>query len=502
MCYSVKHLFLREFDVNWKETGHFMKSEIKKYHLKHLAEAYRNRKDLRINPEYQRGTKWSLPQKQSLIDSLLRGYALPLFYIHLQERQNTFTGASETTAWLVDGQQRLAAITDYLHNDFGLPDPKKEAPGTIIPSLLKAPPAWHGKKFDELEPENRERLLTRELQVVEMSEDASNEVRDLFIRLQAGTPLTAQEKRDAWPGDFTAFVIRHAGKPDHPASNPKPFFQLVERGKNKMLSGDDEDHYVDGLADTRKFFAGLAMTIMVRERDGVDFVDLKGKTINEFYKENLELKPDDKAAVRVVHTLDRIATLPGFDLLAKKSMSFQMAFHLALLVDSLENGSYVPVWRDGVVPAFQTFQEDMAKARHHYRETKVQLPHYAHFVIHLGGSGSDTADVIRRRHAFFLARTIPQITLKPFDPKRLFDGLEKELIWSRDGRKCKNPDCNRQVPFHEARIHHVVEHSAGGTTVLNNGILVCSECHADRKYMQNLTSTFQKYLEHLMPVGG
>jgi hypothetical protein len=144
-----------------------------------------------------------------------------------------------------------------------------------------------------------------------MREEAPNEVRDLFIRLQAGTPLTAQEKRDAWPGDFTTFVIRHAGKPNHPDSSPKTFFKLVSRGKSKMLSVDDGEHYVDGLADTRKFFAGLAMTIMVRHRSGVDFVDLKGKTINEFYKENLVLQPDDPAADRVLNTLDDAVELPG-----------------------------------------------------------------------------------------------------------------------------------------------------------------------------------------------
>lgn len=473
-----------------------MKSEIKKRPLKELAEAYR--KDLRVNPEYQRGTKWNLPQKQSLIDSLLRGYDLPLFYVHLLDRQNTFTAATETTVWLVDGQQRLAAIADFLHNDFGLPDPKKEAAGTVIPSLLKAPPAWHGKKFDELETEDRDRLLKRELQVVYMREETPNEVRDLFIRLQAGTPLTAQEKRDAWPGDFTLFVIRHAGKPNHPESAPKTFFKLVSRGKSKMLSVDDGEHYVDSLADTRKFFAGLAMTIMVRERQGVDFVDLKGKTINEFYKENLELKPDDAAAARVVHTIDRVASLPGFaDLLTKKPMSFQMAFHFALLVDSLNTGDYVPVWRDNVVKAFEAFQEDVAKARQHYKETGFSLPHHARFVVFLGGSGSDTADVIRRRHAFFLENIYPKITIKPLDNKRLFDGIEKEVIWNRDGRKCKNPACVRQVPFNEAHIHHIIEHSAGGATVLNNGILVCPECHADRKHMQGLSSTFQEYLKQL-----
>jgi hypothetical protein len=31
-----------------------------------------------------------------------------------------------------------------------------------------------------------------------------NEARDLFVRLQAGMPLNSQEKRDAWPGQFTA----------------------------------------------------------------------------------------------------------------------------------------------------------------------------------------------------------------------------------------------------------------------------------------------------------
>ena len=108
------------------------------------------------------------------------------------ERTNSFTHAIETTVLLVDGQQRLAAIAEYLRNEFSLPDAKKEAPGTVLPSLLNNQPSWHGKKFEELTTSDRERLVSRELQVIEMREEASNEVRDLFIRLQAGTPLTAQ----------------------------------------------------------------------------------------------------------------------------------------------------------------------------------------------------------------------------------------------------------------------------------------------------------------------
>jgi hypothetical protein len=484
LTWAVRHFTLKD-----------MKSELKKRNLKALADAYLQR-ELRVNPEYQRGTVWNLPQKQSLIDSLLRGYQIPLFYVHLKQTPN-YTGGVNTTALLVDGQQRLAAIATYLRNEFCLADPKKEKPGSVIPSVSESQPPWHGRKFEELEQEDRKRLIDRDLLVVEMTEDAKNEVRELFIRLQAGTPLTAQEKRDAWPGDFTRFVIRHAGKPSHPDSQPKDFFKLVKRGRT--LSVDDGDHYVDGLADTRKFFAGLAMTIMVRARTGEDFVDLKGKTINEFYMENLDLPDDDQATIRVRRTLDLVAELPGFEsLLAKKPISFQMAFHFALLVDSLNFGEYVPVWRDHIVPAFVLFQADVAAARLHYRQTGYSLPHHQRFVVLLGGSGSDTAELIRRRHDFFISSMHPAMKLKPKDPKRLFGPVEKELIWNRDGHKCQNPKCGRQVNYAEARIHHIIEHVAGGPTVLENGVLVCPQCHDSRAEMQSLAPVFQDQLRQVL----
>jgi hypothetical protein len=339
-----------------------------------------------------------------------------------------------------------------------------------------------------------------------MTADHPNEVRNLFIRLQAGTPLTAQEKRDAWPGKFTLFVIRHAGKPGHPLHNPKAFFNLFPR--SRRLSVADDEHYVDGLAETRKFFAGLAMTIMLRDRSGVDFVDLKGKVINDFYmeKENLELNEQDPAAQRVIRVLDAVAALPGFDGLREgPRMSFQWAFHIALLVDSLVGGNYVSGWRNDVVNAFIEFRAEEAKARLHHRETKESLPHYERFGRLLAGSGSDTAEVIRDRHAFLLAQLYPKIRITPRDPNRCFDTLEKEVIWNRDGGLCQNPDCKRpgrRVSFREATIHHVQEHTAGGPTDLQNGILVCQDCHASRVEMQRLAPIFQEYLRRIYATPG
>ena len=79
-----------------------MKTELKTRKLQSLAAAYSG-KELRVKPEYQRGTVWKLPQKQGLIDSLLRGYQIPLFYVHLEARPNNYTGEFEKTAWLVAG---------------------------------------------------------------------------------------------------------------------------------------------------------------------------------------------------------------------------------------------------------------------------------------------------------------------------------------------------------------------------------------------------------------
>lgn len=475
-----------------------MKTDLKTRKLQSLAAAYSG-KELRVKPEYQRGTVWKLPQKQGLIDSLLRGYQIPLFYVHLEARPNNYTGEVEKTAWLVDGQQRLAAIVGYLQNEFSLPDPKKAKPGSVLPPGTAQLPPWTGKKFDELQPAEKERLQDRDLLVIEMTADHPNEVRDLFIRLQAGTPLTAQEKRDAWPGDFTNFIIRHAGKPGHSLSSPKRFFNLFPRSRG--VSVDDGVHYVDGLAETRKFLAGLAMTIMVREKAEVDFVDLKGATINDFYLENLVLEEGDPGPLRVVRVLDLVAQLPDFESLREgRPMSFQWAFHLALLVDSLNEGRYAAIWREDVVRAFLAFRQEVANAQLHYRETHESRPHYERFSRLLSGSGSDTADVIRIRHSFLLSEVYAKIRLKPLDPQRLFDPLEKEVIWNRDRGICQSPQCQRpgrRVSFRDATIHHVVEHTVGGTTTLQNGILICPECHVNRADMLRLASHFQEYLGRL-----
>src|SRR2546422_10812576 len=113
---------------------------------------------------------------------------------------------------------------------------------------------------------------------------------------------------------------------------------------------------------------------------------------------NLDLKEGGPGALPVVHVLDLVSQLPGFEKLHQgKPLTFQWAFHLALLVDRLDEGHYAAVWREDVINAFIAFRQEVANAQLHYRQTHESLAHHERFGRLLSGSGSDTADVIRLR---------------------------------------------------------------------------------------------------------
>jgi 5-methylcytosine-specific restriction endonuclease McrA len=90
-----------------------------------------------------------------------------------------------------------------------------------------------------------------------------------------------------------------------------------------------------------------------------------------------------------------------------------------------------------------------------------------------------------------------KLEIKLKDPKRLFDVLEREVVWWRDRRTCMNPNCRRAVPFQEATVHHVIEHTAGGPTKLANAVLVCTDCATKRKELQGAEAELKEYLHSL-----
>ena len=86
-----------------------MKAAPQHWTVKHILNLRRN-KLLEVDPEYQRGHVWTRIQQQYFIDSILRGYHIPLFYLHVQKGKTVGTHKVGDRLYIVDGQQRLQAL--------------------------------------------------------------------------------------------------------------------------------------------------------------------------------------------------------------------------------------------------------------------------------------------------------------------------------------------------------------------------------------------------------
>lgn len=85
-----------------------MKYRIENWTIEELKQKYDDKK-LNLNPPYQRKFIWSLKDQQTLIDSILKGYAIPNIFLYEIEK-----GQFE----MVDGQQRSRTILGFLENQF------------------------------------------------------------------------------------------------------------------------------------------------------------------------------------------------------------------------------------------------------------------------------------------------------------------------------------------------------------------------------------------------
>lgn len=61
------------------------------------------------------------------------------------------------------------------------------------------------------------------------------------------------------------------------------------------------------------------------------------------------------------------------------------------------------------------------------------------------------------------------------DPIRNFRGTTLATLLEEASYRCSHPLCDfNDLPL---EAHHIIEHAQGGLTVINNGIILCSDCH-------------------------
>lgn len=422
-----------------------------------LIELYKN-KMLTANPEYQRGVVWGGKQKKKLIDSVFRGYPLPLIYLH--HIKKSVAGMQREDLEIIDGQQRITSLYEYVEGSFSLYDPIKDDREAKFPRFLKDQPCpWGGKSFSSLSPDLQNQLLETQLSIAQIETDNPNTVRDLFVRLQSGLPLNAQEARDAWPGEFCDYVLTLGGKPEIARYPGHPFFQgpmglnpRADRGK------------------TRQFAAQIAVLYFSRRENGASFyADINAGAINDFYFSHVDFEKDSNDARRLNDILSTLYRLLGTG--KRPKLKAHDAIHLILLVDTLWDG-YLRSWESKLAAALDRFTENFAKSKLEKDEPDEFWLRYGQWTR----VNSDRGDTIARRHAFYMEKMFEYLgPLQLKDPTRAYGELERAIVFYRQRKHCAV--CGSEVPWEEAEIHHVKEHSKGGSTTLDNAALVHSACH-------------------------
>jgi hypothetical protein len=140
--------------------------------------------DLDLQPDFQRGEVWSDAKKRRLIDTVLRDWHVPP--IHVIERPDSHKQE------VLDGQQRLAAIRDFVNGMIRV-DASIEP---IQPDLIEA----HNCTYGTLPPNLRRRFDRFTIRVFRLVDFNPDEPGELFFRLNQPTGLTSAEQRNAFFG--------------------------------------------------------------------------------------------------------------------------------------------------------------------------------------------------------------------------------------------------------------------------------------------------------------
>lgn len=198
---------------------HGLKFEIES---KTVAEfrALDNSGELILQPEYQRQAVWPERAKVSLMETILLGYPIPEIYLSYETSAD-----GEQTASVVDGQQRLTSLLEFLNNKFPLEGLEDE-------NLREK---FEGVFFRELPEDVRREFFQYRFPIRRLSNLADEFVREVFARVnRVNMVLTEQELRNALlPGPFNDFLRDCAA---HPVSAQSGVFS----GGRRRRGGDLE----------------------------------------------------------------------------------------------------------------------------------------------------------------------------------------------------------------------------------------------------------------------
>jgi HNH endonuclease len=410
------------------------------------------------NEEYQRGEKWNAKQQKWFVDSVFRGYAVPAFY--LRKREGASLDGDRTVSFeIIDGYQRTLALAAYRRGDFKLlPVADLQLPR----SLREIDAPWAERPYHELHADLRKRFDETQLIAYHLVAATPDEVRDLFIRLNSGTALTPQEKRDAFPGGIGPFVNRIAGKiPKHPAVR---LFSLTDkRGLERIEDEELRDPYVPD----RQLCAQLLLIFLKREQAESAFPRTSARDLDRLYHEFVEFDPDGQDAERAARFRKVLEFATAFFETVrrwlpkvKKIRRLDVAAIVMIIHDAMRQGLKITesAISSAAIDAAHILDDQSRDSRESPRRR------------------STSKDALVAHYSFWRQLIAPESLGVVLDDQRVASAEQRSMVCERDNWCCAV--CGQHVDAGEVEIDHFpIAHRDGGRTELDNLRLVHRQCH-------------------------
>ena len=133
-----------------------------------------------VAPAFQRFSVWPRAAKAYLIDSILKNRPIPALLFH----RTASAQSGKSTYTVIDGQQRLRAVFDFIDDLFTLTRDEGEDQA--------------GKRFRDLDQAEQHSILNYDFVIEELSDYTDDEIKDIFTRANRYVvKLNPQEIRHA-----------------------------------------------------------------------------------------------------------------------------------------------------------------------------------------------------------------------------------------------------------------------------------------------------------------
>lgn len=267
---------------------------------------------LNLRPEYQRRLRWSVPQKSRLIESLLLNIPVPPVFLY----------ESDAARYeVMDGQQRLNAVREFLAGDFALSSLEVLAPLNGL-RYYRCPPRIK-RALDRASLSAIVLLLESETEKSPNSLNLTDIRRFIFDRLNTGgTKLNPQEIRNALnPGEFNKAIVELTrfelftevfDIPPYTETDPNTYYENPLRQKNSLYATMGDCQLVlryfalksdANIRGSMKSMLDRAMSLVITEVDRpaleADFKERFAYLYELFQGKPFALPPDDKGRARV-----------------------------------------------------------------------------------------------------------------------------------------------------------------------------------------------------------